>query len=102
MADKTKKTDYKVPALGFFSATTLGQEDPSGKEPPVAAKPAQAVEAGKNKGGRPREGRDMVRFSLYIDQETAGVLRKRSEDTGAPVNKIMLRALKEYLQNSSS
>jgi len=103
MANKAEKKDFSSIALGFLSPTTLDPaSEPETGKPEPEKQPSGTVEAGKSRGGRPPENRNMVRFSLYIDPEMAAALRKRSEDTEVPVNKIMIRALREYLQNSSN
>jgi len=90
--------DFSSIALGFLSPGTVTPA----KQPNEKVEDIGEVAVEKNRGGRPLEHRPMVRFSLYIDQETAAELRKRSEDTEVPVNKIMLRALRAYLQNNSN
>ena len=103
MANKAEKKDFSSIALGFLSPTTLDPADrPEVRKPETEKQPSGTVDARKNRGGRPKENRGMVRFSLYIDPEIAAALRRRSEDTEVPVNKIMIRALREYLQNSNS
>jgi len=95
MANNAVKKDFSSIALGFLSPV----ENPPAKQPNEKIEDIGEVAVEKKRGGRPLEHRPMVRFSLYIDQETASMLRKRSEDTEVPVNKIMLRALKEYLRS---
>lgn len=90
------KKDFSSIAEGFLSPLTTEQTSDNHKVVPATV--PDIGEPSKSRGGRPRSGEERQRFSLYIDADLAAALRARSEDTGVPVNKLMVRALQQFLE----